>query len=211
MTKAQKLRAAALYPRVAFERAAVARTFRDVLGSLAGERPPSRRNPLVLVTDEKKEYADVLHRSRLWREQDEDHRVAHVRVSSRLPRTFANPLFASNYLDRELRKDLANHHRESTCFSRNVSNAMSRLGCYLVQHDYLKRYSIKAPVSDTRVHAELAGIGRDLVGPAVSDMFRRRAFLSRIRLPATLERIWRKGFATPLKAKADYLPAFALG
>ncbi len=42
-------------------------------------------------------------------------------------RTYANPLFASNYLGREIRKDQANHRREPTCYSRNPANSMSRL------------------------------------------------------------------------------------
>jgi len=211
MTSIQKRRAAELYPLVRFERGAVARTFREVFGSIATERPPGPRHPLILITDDKKEYAEELHRSRLWREQDEEHRVAHVRVNSKLPRTFANPLFASNYLDREIRKDQASHHREATCFNRNVSNGMGRLACYLVGHNYLKRFAIKAPVKEKQVHAEVAGIEPAGIRVALESMFRRRAFLSRIELPPTLERIWRKDYKTPLKEKHDYVPRYAFG
>lgn len=210
-TAAQKRRAAELYPKVDFERAAVTRAFRDILDSLAAERPPAPRRPLIIITDEKKEYSEALRRSRLYREQDEDHRVAHLQISSKLPRNFANPLFASNYLDREIRKDQANHHRETTCFSRNVSNAMARLACYIVHHNYRKRFSIKAPVWDGTLHAEAAGLDRDLVAASIGEMVRIRVFLTRIKLPSTLDRIWKKRHVTPLKTKADYLPAFALG
>jgi len=211
MTRVQQTRSAELYAKVSFERGAVARTFREVLGSALMERPSTRTRPFVLITDEKKEYEQVLHVSKAWREQDEDHRVAHVRVHSKLPRTFSNPLFASNYLDREIRKDQAGHHRETTCFNRNVSNAMSRFACYLVQHNYRKRFLIKAPVNDERVHGEVAGIDRALIESSLESMFTRRVFLSRIRLPPTLERIWLKHYTTPLKTKPEYLPAFALG
>ncbi len=211
MTQAQKAHATALYACVPFERGGVARTFRDILSSLEVDRPPTPRHPLVLITDEKPDYRSVLHRSRLWRTQDEEHRVAHIQVNSRLPRTFANPLFPSNYLDREIRKDQAAHHRESTCFNRNVANGMSRLLCYLVQHNYRKRFLIKAPVGEDAVHAQMAGIGKELLERRLEAMFTKRAFLTRMYLPATLERIWRKAFMTPLKTKAEYLPAFALG
>lgn len=211
MSKVQRKRTEEIYPLVSFERGGITRTCREVLDSALSERPPSRNRPLVIITDEKKEYAQVLHRSIPWREQDGDHRVVHLRVNSKLPRTVQNPLFPSNYLDREIRKDQANHHRESTCFSRNVSNAMSRLVCYLVEHNYLKRYLIKAPVGDGRVHGEVAGIPRELIDRSLEEMFTRRAFLSLTRLPVNLERIWKKLYVTPLKAKADYLPAFALG
>lgn len=211
MTAAQKTRAATLYPSVSFERGAVARTFRDILSSLAADRPPSPGRPLVITTDEKREYLSELHRSTLWKRQDEDHRVAHRTVNSKLPRTFQNPLFASNYIDREIRKDQANHHRESVCFNRNVANGMSRLALYLIDHNYRKRYLVKAPVADRWVHAEVAGIARRLIDAAMEGMCRDRAFLSRIRLPPTLERIWKKAFVTPLATGTCRLPAFAFG
>jgi transposase-like protein len=210
MTPSQRARATQLYPRVKFERGAVERTFQDLLASLADERPPTPHRPLVLITDEKKEYRWALLKSALWKLQDDEHRVAHMQVSSKLPRTFSNPLFPSNYLDREIRKDQANHHRESTCFSRNVANGMCRLALYLVQHNYRKKYLIKAAVDDRRVHGEVAGIDRTLIDASVDAMFRARVFLSRVKLPATLERIWRKAFRTPLAHTPDYLPAFAL-
>jgi len=210
MTEAQRVRAGELYADFAFERGAVARTFRDILDSLGSERPPGPGRPLVLVTDEKKEYAAALRAHHLFTRQDGDHRVAHQTVSSELPRSYANPLFASNYLEREIRKDQANHHRETACFSRNVSNGMSRFLCYIAQHNWRKRFLIKARVGDARVHGEAAGIDPGLIRAALASMLRERVFLSRIRLPKTLERIWRKDFRTPGKGKPDYLPRFAL-
>lgn len=210
MTPRQKERAGELYAKVAFERDAIARSFNDLLGTIERERSPTRRHPLVIVTDEKKEYARMIYRSRLWKEQNEDGRVAHVRISSTLPRTFENPLFASNYIEREIRKDQANHHRESTCFNRNVANGMSRLGLYLICHTYVKKFDIKAPVSDTRSHAELGGIGRSELTTALKEMFTKRSFLSRLSLASTLKKIWMKDFMTPLQAKRPALPAFAL-
>ena len=189
----------------------LAAPFSDVLDSLAKERFPSHYHPLVIITDEKKEYAHVIQHWELYRNQDQEHRMAHIQVNSHLPRTYDNPLFASNYLDREIRKDQANHHRETSCFSRNVANGMSRLACYLVHHNYRKKYLIKAPVGDRRVHAEAAGIDGMRVKWALKKMFTRRVFLTRIQLPGTLERIWKKSYPTPLKTKPEYLPAFALG
>jgi hypothetical protein len=37
-----------------------------------------------------------------------------------------------------------------------------------------------------------------------------RVFLSRVELPPTLERIWKKDFRTPGKSTGEYLPRFAL-
>jgi hypothetical protein len=211
MTEPQEKKASALYSRVAFERGAIGRSFREILDSLAAERAPSRSNPLVLITDEKKDYLHAIHAHPLFRDQDEARRIGHITVNSKLPRTFANPLFASNYLDREIRKDQAAHHRESTCFNRNVANGMSRLMCYIVQHNYRKRYSIKAPRGRDEVHGEIAGIGKEQIEKGLRTMFTEREFLTRIRLPPILERIWKKEFITPMKETSEYLPRFAFG
>jgi hypothetical protein len=53
MTSAQKRRASELYEGQVFERGAIARSFRDLVDSLAQERPPVNHRPLVLITDEK--------------------------------------------------------------------------------------------------------------------------------------------------------------
>jgi hypothetical protein len=166
---------------------------------------------LILTTDEKLEYCRALFVHRLYRNQDEEHRVVHRRVNSKLPRTVWNPLFASNYLDREIRKDQASMRRESTCFGRNVANGLSRLACYFSWHNYKKLFSIKAPVGEDQCHAEEAGILRADIRAARQRMFRRRAFLSLEKLDHVERRIWLKLFPTPGTNSSAYLPAFAVG
>ena len=211
MTEKQAARAKELYATAQFERGSTTRSFAEILDSLERERAPTAGRPLVLITDEKKEYLRAIHAHSLFRAQDEEHRFGHITVNSKLPRVYSNPLFASNYLDREIRKDQASHHRETCCFNRNVSNGMARLACYLVEHNYRKRYLIKAKVEEDRVHAEVAGISRKRIDLEVAAMFKSREFLTRLQLPPTLKRIWTKGFSTPLKEKCDYLPKFAYG
>lgn len=209
-TPSQNNRASELYTLWKPEKNAVRRSFRDILDSLSTERPPTAANPLVLITDENPEYVRALDHHPLFETQDETHRVAHITINSRLPRTWQNPLFASNYLDRELRKDCANHHRETTCFTRNVTNGLSRLVCYIMDHNYRKRFLIKAGASDRRAHAEAAGIEASILHVAMKDFFFSRAFFTKCRLSKAMERIWRKEYLTPGKAGKDYLPAFAL-
>lgn len=210
MTDAQCRKARSLYARVKTERGGVRRTFREILDSLARERPPSTWHPLVLITDEKPEYKQVLHRHPLFVNQDEGHRVAQVIVHSSLPRTMANPLFASNYLERELRKDLANHRRETTCFSRRVANGLSRYGCYQAYHNYWKRFRINAPAADRRVHADLAGIPPRMRRQAMLGFFSERRFLSHQVLSPPLERIWRMAASTPGQETRRAIPHFIL-
>jgi hypothetical protein len=210
MTKSQAERARNLYAESALEHGGVSRTFREILDSFGVIQPREAFVPLVITTDEKPEYVRVLDRHPLFRAQDEEHRVIHRTINSHAPRTFANPLFASNYLDREIRKDMANHHRETVCFSRNVANGLCRLAAYLFHHNYIKRFSIKAPCSDRTLHGEAAGIPGPSIDRELSSVFSERRFLTRLKLSPTLERIWTKRSPSPLKKNADYVPGYAL-
>jgi len=124
MSAAQKKRSEELYQGLVFERKAIQRTFAEVLFAVASIYAPWKGHPLVLITDEKKEYTDAYHTATVFRKQDAAHRVARLTVYSSEPRTKRNPLFASNYLDREIRKDQANHRRETVCF-----RGMQRIAC----------------------------------------------------------------------------------
>jgi hypothetical protein len=57
------------------------------------------------------------------------------RFPSTAPRTTGNPLFAVNYADREIRKDLAEHRRETVCFARSAAMSMARLWVYVADHN----------------------------------------------------------------------------
>lgn len=210
MTSRQAARAHELYSQTQCELGGIKRSFRDNLDTIAEFRPPSFLDPLILVTDEKPEYRQVLYEHPLFLGQDDTHRVAHIRVWSKLPRTYMNPLFASNYLDREIRKDQANHHRETVCFTRNVANGLARLACYVGYHNYFKRFRIKAPVWDMRTHAEVAGIDFKALRKVLKNFFKKRAFISKTKLSVPLEKAWKKTASTPLKDKVDYLPSYAL-
>ena len=196
------------YASLHFPKGAIDRTFSEQLDVIARFHPASPSSPLVLFTDEKPSYLRLLARHPL---SLPPHVVHHIRIPASLPRTSANPLFPSNYIDRELRKDQANHRRETTCFSRNVANGLTRLICYLVHHNYWKRYLIKARPSDTRTHGTCAGIPPDEQRRGILSLFSQRAFLSREDwlFSPTLRRIWLKQDPTPGKQKPDYLPRFA--
>lgn len=207
----QKRRRDELYRNISFEPKSLERSFRELLDVLERERPPLRDRPLIVITDEKHEYGRAFRGHRLFRHQDEEHRAVHLRVNSRLPRIRQNPLFPSNYLDREIRKDQAAHRRETTCFSRSAANSMSRLTCYVSWHNYAKRFLIKAPADEVACHAEVAGIGVDELRRARQAQFRDRAFLSLEGLDDLEKKIWRKDVTMPGRKSKPYLAQYAFG
>ncbi|MCP5452406.1 MAG: hypothetical protein H7A27_00330 [Spirochaetaceae bacterium] len=213
LSEAQRNRIESVYEGSEFEKKAIERSFSEHLDLLADEERDSRGRPLIIVTDEKLEYVRALHAHQLYLCQDERHRCAQLQVPSTLPRSYANPLFASNYLDREIRKDQANHRRESTCYSRNAANCMTRLASYLVWHNYEKRYLVKWKVDRNETHAEMAGIDRDVLERGRTMMFTKRAFLSRLSLAAIDLWVWMKRVYDPIAGHPTigYLPKYAFG
>jgi hypothetical protein len=213
MRDEQKVRRDSLYEGTHFERKAVERSFTEHLDLLADERSITKGTPLVLITDEKKEYVRAFSKHRLYLNQDGDHRCIQIQVPSTWKRTYSNPLFASNYLDREIRKDQANHRRETACHSRNPANSMSRLYSYIVWHNYDKRYLIKWPVHMKATAAEKAGISCDEQSRLRQLMFTRRSFLSHLHLATIDFKIWSKATFSPLAGTLvrGSLPAFAFG
>lgn len=121
--------------------------------------------------------------------------IKHVRISSREPRGVGNLLFSVNYLDREIRKDLAEHHRKTVCFARNAAVSTARMWVYLVTHNLYKRYRINPTTSYT--HAEAAGITLQRLRTVRREIHTRRAFLTREPLTHEQRRVWLGLIPTP--------------
>jgi hypothetical protein len=190
MSEQQKRKRMRLEERWRADPRAVRRAFDEVVGHIrcAG-------GPQTVYTDEKSEYALSI------RSIGEEKAIRHVRVSSKLPRTLGNELFSVNYLDREIRKDCANHVRETVCFSRDVNNCMERFWVYGVYHNYRKPYRIRH--GETRTHAEVAGISAEAVRRELRGYYTRRSFLSRTQLTGSLRSLWLRELETPLKEQGN--------
>jgi hypothetical protein len=163
---------------------------------------------LVLRTDEHPVYPRAIRMVPSLRLEADRHVFVHDVYSSKLPRTLGNPLFPVNYYDRELRKDIASFRRESTCFTRNVSNGLLRFTHHLVWHNYMKPHRIVSCSRQPETHACVAGIVASKIVIEMERLFCDRAFLSHQRLSDDSVRTWLKEHRTPLKVKPDYCQAF---
>ena len=119
--------------------------------------------PFVIHTDKKTEYRTALKTLPEWRHLHEIGVVSHETISSKAPRTRRNPLFAVNYLDREIRKNSGAHCRETVRGDREVGMAMSRMAITLGYHTFRKPFRIDNRVASNEMntHAGVAG----LLGP----------------------------------------------
>lgn len=165
-----------------------------------------KRPSLTLWTDEHQAYAKALahspHLSLLMHEGLIRHRV----VSSRIARTTKNPLFPVNYLDRELRKDLHEHVRETVCFGRNVNRQMERLALYLLWHNTMKPHRARrSPGSN----ADYACAGALASEGGTAQWWEWRAWRSLTELSDAMVDTWERLRHTPLSQSRDYLPGYA--
>lgn len=212
MSPLQKDRKQRLYRFNVFEEQAVERSLAEHLDMILIERPQGYDPPLTLITDMKTAYVTAIEYHPLNRGQDETHRMVHEQVSSKRPRTFTNPLFASNYYDREVRKDQAHHRRETVCFAKEPSNGMTRLYVHMVYHNYEKVYNINWPANITITAAAMAGIPKRDVRRLRHWMFTRRAFYSHLDLRDLDWKIWMCTVYDPIAGDMTrgYLPKYAL-
>jgi hypothetical protein len=84
---------------------------------------------------------------------------------------------------------------------------------YLLWHNYAKPFRIRAK-QGTRplTHAEAAGVPIWIIEQFLKTLTEgMRAFFSRIKLTAAMERTWVKGWITPGKQANDSIPAYVFG
>ena len=199
MTEVQKRKRAAFEKLYPTEKQGLTRSFGELLEHLGSRMDQSDHRPLTLATDKKQEYRRALAANGHLSAALDQGQLIHTRVDSRAARTKRNPLFAVNYIDRELRKDLAEHVRETVRFARNVNHCTERLWIYFHDHNTSKRFRINDSVKLERTHIGEAGVGGEVVAKAEERLHSRRRFLSFESLEPALDRVWRRGQATALK------------
>ena len=130
-------------------------------------------------------------------------------TNSKEGRNTGNPLFSVNYIDREIRKDMASHARETVQFPRNVSNAMLRMNLYLFDHNVFKPYRIRDVEKRRLSHAEAAGIESGNLRMITNGFFRSRFFRPvGLEMSVGAQRTLNREWVTPLKVRSDFRPMY---
>jgi hypothetical protein len=216
MSRRQKLKRARLDRQVRFDPLATQRSFSrilDLLTRLWVRQPVHRR--CMLYTDEHPAYRAAWNAHPHIQHLAARQRAVHLRVSSRKARTASNPLRAVNYIDREIRKDRADHHRETVCFARNVPMMLARLVIYFAYRNLLKKRRIRGSRSPGpcevlgESHARFAGIPPQRQAAMAVALVTHRRFLSRELLSPFYTCLWMKAIPTPLKRRPEQVPRYA--
>ncbi len=209
MTEYQKKKRKELYKNVDFQERALSKSFSEVVDEVFSLVKSGEKHT-VLYTDMKPEYKTVFRNHPLYRDFRKDNKVTHTVIHSKKIRIISDDTFTNEYLDRETRKDQANHRRETKCFSRNVCCCMNRMIVYFFNHNYIKNYRIKNKKYKGISHAEVAGVPKNKIKRVLKTIFKKRVFLSLEEIKSFGYDLWNKNIITPLKNMRDYIPQYAL-
>ena len=121
----------------------------------------TRSEPLQLRSDEHLAYPKAIASVAALGRRLGEGSLVHQPTSSKAARTPANPLFAVNYVDRQLRASLAEYARETIRQGREVNAQMERFSIFMVVHNFLTPHRVTghAKVLGLPTHADVAGIG----------------------------------------------------
>lgn len=205
MTLDQKVRRDELEKRFLPPKGAIEKSFMRLLSTIKEKRPP-KDVPLILYTDEKTDYQRALWKNTGFRNEMFSGRWRHHMTNSKEGRNTRNPLFSVNYIDREIRKDMASQVRETIQFPRNVSNAMLRMNLYLFDHNVRKPYRINDPKKRRLRHAQAAGLDRRYLDDLISGSLTWRYFKPKgLKLSSSARMTLGREWNTPLKKNPETL------
>ncbi len=165
-TDEQKKKKAELYESARFEKGAASRRFREILDFLSEKAESSSLKSFILDTDE-----HPVYRYQFDHHESLSCKISHRTTNSQVERNYQNKLFSCNYIDRQIRKDLAEYVRETVQFGRNMNNSMDRFNCYCFWHNYLKPYRINRKKRKYEYHSLAAGFALDQIKDTVQDVF----------------------------------------
>jgi hypothetical protein len=210
MTEKQKCTAFRLRQEVAIPPFEVKNRFAELVDEVSNLQQASiKKKHLTIYTDEKPEYAPLIKRMEYGGvDPSMGYRIKHHVTNSKEPRSVMNALFPVNYMDREFRKDLAEHVRETTRFGRNVNAAVGRMELYLFHHNFIKPFRIEKRKRSYATHAVAAGLSSERASRLLRRWMTRRIFASHVEMDMHHRKVLIRGYDTPGKEEIDSYPAY---
>ena len=152
----------------------------------------------VVDTDQHRGYRRIVERSSVYRHLRLGNLAEHRTTPSTAARTWRNPLFPVNYVDRMIRHRLREHTRETIAFGRHSAMQLYRMWIFAWDLNTRREWRVKHP--DDGRHAEQGAL--DETGARAIDRINRRFFERRIdvhgcRIPRSLSEAWRAKAVTP--------------
>jgi len=133
----------------------------------------------------------------------------HRTIPSKAPRSFLNPLFPVNYVERQVRKDNSDHLRETVKFAKCPSALMARMAVYRFYHNCLiPRRVHESRRGNNETHAERAGLPPEKLSLLISSHWMHRCFLHKQDLGIEERTTWLCGWRNPGVHFGRYIPKY---
>jgi len=212
MTAEQKLKKSELYQRALFEEKSPSKSFDQLLDHVDKIWDRNKKKSLILDTDENPIYRWSCKRHSGLKKDIEANHFLHRLTNSREERNTENKLFPCNYCDRMVRKDMAEHVRETVQFARDQNCSMERFTLYQFWLNFMKPYRIK-PRRDgmAETHAEAAKISlkkREAVLKVAFKGYRVEFEKIQDKLTPYSKRLWENDLPTPTGKRKRILPEY---
>lgn len=199
MTEKQKQRSKVLYSKAYFEDKGPSKAFAVLLDEVEELISTNTFKTVLFDTDVHPIYKQQIAK------YEGLAKIKHRTTSSKAPRDRNNQLFPCNYIDRQIRKDLAEYVRETTRFGKSRNNSMERMTLYCFYHNYQKKYRMKNLATKRKRHAQFVGFSQRDVKAIVKNVFDgRRPFYEKIEglLKPFQRALWRRSLRNPLKNRS---------
>ncbi|TVR67548.1 MAG: hypothetical protein EA427_13440 [Spirochaetaceae bacterium] len=156
---------------------------------------PSPDGPAVIDTDEDPLYPWILRSSWVWKHLQAWGQIVHRTTPGSAPRSFLNPLFPANYVDRLLRHRVKEHTRETIAFGRHSTVQMHRAWIFAWDHNMCRDYRVKRP--ELGLHGEQGVVTGSFLRGIRRQFHERRLRITGKMVPRSIVAVWRNEIATP--------------
>ena len=176
----------------------VERLCKDFVQFLTGKEPGKK----TLFTDEHKAYARAFKNVEGF-----DSCLKHSQHSSKVFRNYQNKLFSANYTDRQIRKDQANHVRETVQFARCPAAMMARISIYIIYHNYIMPRRVKQQRKrNWETRGEYLGLNREVIRSLFEKVLGRRVFFHKCELWEEEKKTWNMEWRNEGIVMGKYVP-----
>jgi hypothetical protein len=156
---------------------------------------PSPATTAVIDTDEHPLYARIMEKDPVTRYFTSGGLLTHRRTPSTAPRTFENPLFPVNYVDRMIRHRVREHLRETIAFGRNAVMQMHRMWIFAYDHNCLRPWRVRQEKEGP--HAAQGSVDLSVISTVNRRFFTRRIRPKGCAVPESIYEVWNGMTQTP--------------
>ena len=198
MTQAQRRRVTAKQARWTIPPGTMRRAISSIWNELWHYLDTPLDSPAIVDTDCHHAYRRIVQRMTVYRFLRSTNLMDHRQTPGSAARTWQNPLFPANYVDRLIRHRLREHTRETIAFARHSAMQMYRMWLFAWDHNARRPWRVKRP--EYGCHSEQGTItpaGVHTLQRVNRSFFTRRIDVADGLVSPSLRRAWSGKITTP--------------